>query len=82
MNEPLSLASALVSGRVARSDFSSAVFGGRFVRAFRPNGWRFGFSAACCCAWALSWLDFTLSRVVIGSGCCCVSLDLSWPASS
>ena len=39
--------------------FSSAVFGGRFIRAFRPDARRFGSLAACCCGWVLLCLDFT-----------------------
>ena len=33
---------------------STADSGGRCVGAFRPIGWGSGFSAACCCAWALA----------------------------
>ena len=48
--------------------FSSAASGGRLSGAFRPNGRRFGSSAACCCGRALPWRDFILSGARIGSG--------------
>ena len=62
MNETLMLVAGVEWRASCSARFSSAAFGGRFARAFRPNDRRSGFSAACCCGWALSWPDFILSR--------------------
>lgn len=77
MSETLTLVLALVTG-VLLSAISSAACGGRFRKWFCPNGQRFGSLAACCCERALLWLVSILSRVVIGSGCWCACLDLSF----
>ena len=61
MNEPLTSGARVGSGRVARSDFFRRSLVDGASRAFRPNSRRSGFSAACCCGWALRWPDFTLS---------------------
>ena len=81
MNETLILVLALATGVLLGAIF----FGGLWwtvQKGFRPNGRPFGSSAACCYERALPWLVSILSRVVIGRGCWCASLDLSWRAFS
>jgi hypothetical protein len=83
MNEKLSLALALPAG-LCSVRCSLAAFGGRFARAFRPNGRRFLVlrqPAAADDFIALAGFYF-VSAMVIGSGCWCVCSDLSSCASS
>ena len=80
MNDTLTLVLALVAGAVARRDFlrRPLVDGsqGRFVRTAGALVLRQPAAADEHCP---GWILFCLAAV-IGSGCWCVSLDLSWHA--
>ena len=82
MNETLTLALALAAGVLLGAIF----FGGLWwtvrkgVSSQRPALWFLG-SLLLRMSIALAGFYF-VSGAAIGSGCCCVSLDLSWHASS
>ena len=79
MNEPLSLASALVAGVLLGALF----FGGLWwtvrkgLSSKRLARWFFG---SLLLRMSIALLVFIWSGAIIGSGCCCASLDLSWRA--
>jgi F1F0 ATPase subunit 2 len=81
MNETLTLVSALVTGVLLGAMF----FGGLWwtvrkgVSSKRPALWFFG---SLLLRTSIALAGFYLSLAVIGSGCWCASLDLSWRALS
>jgi hypothetical protein len=82
MNETVTRVLGFGGGR-ASARFSSAASGGRFARAFRPNGRRFGFFGSLLLRTSIAVLaGFYLSPAVIGSGCWRVCSDSSSRASS